>query len=199
MQEWFPITIRIKLVSIYNQVLSGWTLSTALIIWDWCHRARIQKAMSLLSWIQWWTKKGGQWVWLALVGSVHEGLPSALLMLVHHHHVACPMVDVVVFMRILHACQFCAQWSAITRLILSQIKLNHPKPSMRWSARRAVPVSQQKGQTSLEGSTVVHGWINTCNMAKELKTARADNACEWWLVSTSADLFVADADPRWNL
>jgi len=32
-------------------------------------------------------------------------------------------------------------------------------------------------------------------MAKELETAGANNAGEWWLVSTSADLFVVNASP----
>jgi len=36
------------------------------------------------------------------------------------------------------------------------------------------------------------------NMAKELETADADNAGEWWLVSTSADLFVGNEGPSGN-
>jgi len=49
-----------------------------------------------------------------------------------------------------------------------------------------------------KGSPVVHGWISTCDVAEELKMSDTDDACEWWLVSTSADLFVGDADPLGN-
>ena len=32
-------------------------------------------------------------------------------------------------------------------------------------------------------------------MAEELETSGTDDACEWWLVSTSADLLIANAGP----
>ena len=39
-------------------------------------------------------------------------------------------------------------------------------------------------------SSVVHGWISMCDVAKELGTCGTDDVCEWWLVSTSEDLFI---------
>jgi len=42
-------------------------------------------------------------------------------------------------------------------------------------------------------STVVHGWICTCNVTKELEAGGTDDVCERWLVSTSADLFIRNA------
>jgi len=37
---------------------------------------------------------------------------------------------------------------------------------------------------------VVHGWISTYDVAKELETCGTDDVREWWLVSTSVDLFI---------
>ena len=49
--------------------------------------------------------------------------------------------------------------------------------------------------TGPNGSTVVHGWIDVSNVAKELEMSGTDDVCEWWLVSAStADLFVRNAE-----
>jgi len=42
---------------------------------------------------------------------------------------------------------------------------------------------------------MVHGWISTCDVAKELETCGTDDLHEWWLVSTSAELFIWNVFP----
>jgi len=37
---------------------------------------------------------------------------------------------------------------------------------------------------------VVHRWISTCDVAKELEMHGTDDVSEWWLVSMSVDLFI---------
>ena len=49
-----------------------------------------------------------------------------------------------------------------------------------------------------EGSTVVHRWIGTCSVTEELKADGMDDVREWWLVSTSVDLFTRNAGPPGN-
>ena len=66
------------------------------------------------------------------------------------------------------------------------------------SARSAIPVPLQRGHTGPKGSTAVHRWIGTCNVTEELKAGDTDDVCEWWLVSTSADLFIRNAGPLGN-
>jgi len=44
-----------------------------------------------------------------------------------------------------------------------------------------------------KGSTVVRRWIGTCNMTEELNAGGTVDVCEWWLISTSADLFIRKA------
>ena len=64
---------------------------------------------------------------------------------------------------------------------------------MTRSARSAVPVPGQRLHTGPKGSTVVDRWIGTCSVTEELETAGTDDVCEWWLVSTSADLLIRNA------
>ena len=64
-----------------------------------------------------------------------------------------------------------------------KVRLHRPEPCMTRSAGRTIPVSWQRGQTGPKGSTVIHGWISTGNMAKKLETIGADNISEWRLVS----------------
>ena len=54
---------------------------------------------------------------------------------------------------------------------------------MTRSARSAVPVPWQRSHTGPDGSTVVHRWIDTCNVIEELKARGADDVCEWWLLA----------------
>ena len=52
-----------------------------------------------------------------------------------------------------------------------KVRLHRPEPCMTGSAGRTIPVSWQRGQTAgPKGSTVIHGWISTGNMAKKLET-----------------------------
>ena len=54
--------------------------------------------------------------------------------------------------------------------------------------------SLDKGATqALRGFTVVHRSIGTCDVTEELKAGDTDDVCEWWLISTSADLFIHTA------
>jgi len=48
---------------------------------------------------------------------------------------------------------------------------------MKWSARSADPVPWQRGHTGPKGSTVVHRWIGTRNVTKELKSGGTDDVC----------------------
>ena len=64
------------------------------------------------------------------------------------------------------------------------------------SARQAVLVPWQRRHSGPEASTVVHKWISTCSVTEELKAGGTDDVCEWWLVSTSADLFIRNASPQ---
>ena len=43
---------------------------------------------------------------------------------------------------------------------------------------------------------MVHKWISTCSVTEELKAGGTDDVCEWWPVSTSADLFIRNASPQ---
>ena len=54
----------------------------------------------------------------------------------------------------------------------------------------------QRGHTGPKGSTVVHRCISTCSVTEELKAGGTDDVCEWWLVSTPADLFIRNANPQ---
>ena len=45
---------------------------------------------------------------------------------------------------------------------------------------------------------MVHGWTGTCDVTEELQTGGTDDVCEWWLISTSAVLFIGNADPPGN-
>jgi len=56
------------------------------------------------------------------------------------------------------------------------------------SALLAVSVPWQRGHTGPKSSTVVHGWISTCNVTEELKAGGMDDVCEWLLVSMSVEL-----------
>jgi len=48
---------------------------------------------------------------------------------------------------------------------------------MKWSARSADPVPWQRGHTGPKVSAVVHRWIGTCNVTKELKSGGTDDVC----------------------
>jgi len=87
-------------------------------------------------------------------------------------------------------CQNNVEWS--------QIGFNGPKPGMTRSAQSAVPVPWQRCHMGPEGSTVVHRWIGTCNVTEELKAGGTGDVREWWLVSTSVDLFTRNAGPPGN-
>jgi len=46
-----------------------------------------------------------------------------------------------------------------------------------------------------EAKLALRARLCMCNVAKELDTAGTDNVGEWWLVRTSADLFIRDCEP----
>ena len=48
-----------------------------------------------------------------------------------------------------------------------KVRLHRPEPCMTRSAGRTITVSWQRGQAGPKGSTVIHGWISTGNMAKK--------------------------------
>jgi len=66
------------------------------------------------------------------------------------------------------------------------------------SARSTAPVPCQRGHTGPNGSTLVHGWIGTCNVTAKLEAGGTNGVCEWWLVSMSADLFIRNVGPPGN-
>ena len=51
----------------------------------------------------------------------------------------------------------------------------------------------ENGPHCPKGWTVVHRWIGTCNVTEELEAGGTDDVCEWWMVSTSADLLIRNA------
>ena len=60
-----------------------------------------------------------------------------------------------------------------------------------------VPVPWQRGHRghkwSINGSTCA-----LCSVTEELKADGMDDVCEWWLVSTLADLFIRIVGPQGN-
>ena len=70
----------------------------------------------------------------------------------------------------------------------------------RWDAISpiGVPVPWQRGHTihtCPKDSTVVHRWIGMCSVTEEFK---ADDVCDWWLISTLAGLVIRNAGPPGN-
>jgi len=56
-----------------------------------------------------------------------------------------------------------------------------------------------KGHARPNGSTVVHRWTGMRTVTKELKAGGTDDVCEWWLISTLADLLIHNAGPQGNV
>jgi len=55
----------------------------------------------------------------------------------HHHHVACPEADIAVPTSLLHACRFCARWSAVARPMLRGARSDSTVRSQVWRGRPA--------------------------------------------------------------
>ena len=60
------------------------------------------------------------------------------------------------------------------------------------------PVSWQRGQAGLEGSTVIHGRISTCNVAEVPETTGTDKVGEWWLSFGGRIYETGDKDWRYT-
>ena len=80
-----------------------------------------------------------------------------------------------------------------------KVRLHRPEPCMTGSAGRTIPVSWQGARLALRARLCSMDGSLRAIWPKKLETTGAGNMSEWPLVSTTADLFVGDAGPPWDL